>query len=300
MRIEKKQDGGDDTAANSIVFSCSNNRGSEVNAHSGFWGDWNQWTWCPGETYICGLQVRVESPGGDDTATGAYVIKVTYSGLCLTVQNGGSSWGNRITLDTCANGARHQTWSIVPIGASLYTLSPTHASGMCLDISGANSADGATVQLWGCNQTPAQIFSLNLPTRATTGRIEGLAGIFYRCLDVSGNNQNPGTFMHSFTITAQGTNAYQIKSAGGFCVAAQNYGTSSGTRVIIDRCTNGAMNQLWKTSAGYQGGIRLSPYHAPNLCMDVSYADMLNGAVVWLWNCHGGIAQSWKLMLPVS
>ncbi|KXZ44611.1 hypothetical protein GPECTOR_64g105 [Gonium pectorale] len=64
------------------------------------------------------------------------------------------------------------------------------------------------------------------------------------------------------------TNAYQIKSEAGFCVTVQNGGTNSGTRIILDNCVNGATNQLWKASAGFNAGVSLSPYHALNLCLD--------------------------------
>ncbi|KXZ48480.1 hypothetical protein GPECTOR_27g650 [Gonium pectorale] len=373
MRIEGK--GGDDTAANSIVFQCSNARGTDVIAHTGFWGDWTATRYCPGETYICGLQTRVESSDASDdtamnglriaccnfptntetavissgaimtrgsatsgtcldvtfnnqspgtfiqqwacssgenaaqyftitsTSTGAYTITTTQKGLCLTVQNGGTGYGTRIILDNCVNGARNQAWSIVPVGsdrANIFTVRPTHASEMCLDISGSSSANGAVVQLWGCNGTPAQFFSLSLPTRANTGSVQALAGENDRCLDVSGNRQNPGTYIQTFTVTAAGTNAYQLKSSGGFCMTVQNAGSFSGARIIIDRCVNGASNQLFRASAGYQGGVSLSPFHATNLCLDVSNGSTNNGAVVQLWNCNGSKSQSWKVTLPVS
>jgi len=75
-RVEPSQGGGDDTAANSVAFWCSEPRttdagGSYLEAHSGYWGDWSNWTGRHfGNTAICGLMVKIEDKQGkgDDTA----------------------------------------------------------------------------------------------------------------------------------------------------------------------------------------------------------------------------------------
>ncbi|KXZ52423.1 hypothetical protein GPECTOR_9g467 [Gonium pectorale] len=309
MRIESP--GGDDTAANSIVFTCSNQRGTDVNAHSGYWGDWTGYTYCPGETYVCGLQVRVESPGGDDTAlnglriaccsfpasndaavrsatkvktgttsgstclditgnsqnagtyiqqyacadtgsqlftltstfTGAYTITTIPNGLCVTAQNGGTGYGTRIILDRCANGARNQAFAVVPVGAGTFT-------------------------------TPAQVFTLDVPTRATTTTLQTLAGENNKCMDISG------------------TNVFQLKSTAGFCATMKSGGTTPGTRIILDTCVSGAKNQLFTVSAGYQAGLSLAPFNAPGMCLDVSGSSTAK-------NCNGSKGQSFKTSLPV-
>ncbi|KXZ48483.1 hypothetical protein GPECTOR_27g653 [Gonium pectorale] len=276
LRIEKQTTASDDTALNGISVGCmsgtsntvegnnGNDRGNGVYVHNGWWGDWTPYTFCPGQTYICGLQTRVESvEATDDTAMN----------------------GLRIA---CCNFPTNTDTSVISAG-SIKTRNSASSS-TCLDVL--------------CNRTPAQIFSLNLPTRANTGSVEALAGQNDRCLDVSGNRQTPGTYIQvgaqEFTITAAGTNAYQLKSSGGFCMTVQNAGAFSGARIIIDRCVNGASNQLFKASAGYQGGVSLSPFHATNLCLDVSNGSTNNGAIVQLWNCNGSKPQSWKVILPVS
>ncbi|XP_051536965.1 vitelline membrane outer layer protein 1-like isoform X2 [Myxocyprinus asiaticus] len=69
LRVESSQGGGDDTAANNIRFTCSEN--GEVLEGSGMsWGDWGDWSnTCPGKG-ICGIKTSIEEPqhSGDDTA----------------------------------------------------------------------------------------------------------------------------------------------------------------------------------------------------------------------------------------
>ncbi|KXZ43632.1 hypothetical protein GPECTOR_85g362 [Gonium pectorale] len=96
-----------------------------------------------------------------------------------------------------------------------------------------------------------------------------------------------------------GTNVYQIRSIGGFCATIQGAGTAAGTRVILGDCVAGARHQLFRASAGFQGGVALSPLHATGMCIDVSGASSSLGAVMHIWQCYGGPSQALKLTLPV-
>ncbi|KXZ43365.1 hypothetical protein GPECTOR_92g588 [Gonium pectorale] len=366
MRTEAYQGtSGDDTAANSIVFTCSNQKGTDTNAYSGLWGTWNDYTYCPGESYICGIQVRVEGKqgSGDDTAlngmrigccsfpssnetavttqamiytgtnsgkscldisnnnqvagtsiqqwtctnttaqyftvsstpTGAYTITTIPSGLCLAAKDSATSDGTKIALATCTS-ASNQLFAITPYGDGTFTLSPTHASSKCLDVSGASTSNGAAIQ----------IFTLSLPTRQTTTTM-GTGTTTGKCVDIKGGVQAAGTYIQQYTcnktpaqdwvIVTAGTNVYQIKSTSDFCLTAQNAGTSNGTRITIETCVSGAKYQMWQASAGYQGGVALSPLHKTNMCLDISNASSSNEAAV---QCNGTKAQTFTTTLPVT
>jgi hypothetical protein len=70
LKVEGGQGNGDDTAANSVKFSCSN--GAEIEASGG--GAWGSWTtnWVTGwpNSAICGVRAKFEGNQGkgDDTA----------------------------------------------------------------------------------------------------------------------------------------------------------------------------------------------------------------------------------------
>jgi hypothetical protein len=68
MRIEGSQGGGDDTAANSVEFSCTKNGTIQAPGGQG-WGSWGSWVQCPNDTAVCGLEIKFEGSqgGGDDT-----------------------------------------------------------------------------------------------------------------------------------------------------------------------------------------------------------------------------------------
>ncbi|XP_073799719.1 vitelline membrane outer layer 1 homolog a isoform X1 [Danio rerio] len=68
LRVESPQGIEDDSAANNIMFRCSD--GYELNGDGTDWGDWGSWSkTCQGKG-ICGIKTLVEGPQGiwDDTA----------------------------------------------------------------------------------------------------------------------------------------------------------------------------------------------------------------------------------------
>ncbi|XP_059381393.1 vitelline membrane outer layer protein 1-like [Carassius carassius] len=67
LRVESSQLFGDDTAANNIMFRCTQEYLYGDGTLWGKWGDWSQM--CRGKG-ICGIKTRIEKPqgSGDDTA----------------------------------------------------------------------------------------------------------------------------------------------------------------------------------------------------------------------------------------
>uniref|UniRef100_A0A8C1HJR0 Vitelline membrane outer layer protein 1-like n=1 Tax=Cyprinus carpio carpio TaxID=630221 RepID=A0A8C1HJR0_CYPCA len=67
LRVEPSQGNDDDTAANNIIFQCSQGTLHGDGTNWGHWGTWSQT--CEGKG-ICGLKTRIEVPQGrgDDTS----------------------------------------------------------------------------------------------------------------------------------------------------------------------------------------------------------------------------------------
>ncbi|MFP5368405.1 MAG: RICIN domain-containing protein, partial [Actinomycetes bacterium] len=73
---------------------------------------------------------------------GGAISTVQDAGLCLDVPGLSTAHGTRVTIWHC-NGGANQKWTITATSGGYYRLTPTHATNMCLDVSGVSSADGA-------------------------------------------------------------------------------------------------------------------------------------------------------------
>ncbi|HZU54852.1 MAG TPA: ricin-type beta-trefoil lectin domain protein [Actinocrinis sp.] len=117
----------------------------------------------------------------------------------------------------------------------------TGYQGLCLDVRSANSADGTPVQVYTCNGTSAQSWTL------TSGNQLQALG---KCLDVSGGGTANGTLVQLYTCNGTGAQVWQHQSNGeyvnpqsGKCLDDTGWG-GSGTQVQIWSCAGGA-NQQW-------------------------------------------------------
>lgn len=115
-------------------------------------------------------------------------------------------------------------------------------SGRCLDVPGANLADGAVLQIYDCNGSVAQQWTV---TAAGELRIGGSV-----CLeDTSGGaNSIPVTLRACHGGTGQRWSAPgdgSVRNAAtGLCLDVEAAGTENGSPVIVYECHLGA-NQLW-------------------------------------------------------
>ena len=66
FKVEGKQGGGDDTAANGLMLVCQTGGGYRT-SNEGGWGSWQGSKYCASGQHVCGIQTRVEAAqGGDD------------------------------------------------------------------------------------------------------------------------------------------------------------------------------------------------------------------------------------------
>ena len=116
----------------------------------------------------------------------------------------------------------------------------TGLAGKCLDVAGANSADGTAVQLYDCNGTAAQQWTVG-----GDGTIRALG----KCLDVSGANSANGTVVQLWDCNGSAAQNWSRPGDGsvralGKCLDASNNSSANGTRLQIWDCGSGA-NQKW-------------------------------------------------------
>ncbi|GAB1644016.1 ricin-type beta-trefoil lectin domain protein [Krasilnikovia sp. MM14-A1259] len=121
----------------------------------------------------------------------------------------------------------------------------TGFGGKCVDVAGANPANGTAVQLYDCNGSAAQSWTV-----AGDDSIQALG----KCLDVAGGGTANGTKIQLYDCN--GTNAQKWTPAGGAlvntgsgaCLDATDVSSANGTRLQIWSCT-GAANQQWQVPA---------------------------------------------------
>ncbi|OEJ97341.1 endo-1,4-beta-xylanase [Streptomyces thermolilacinus] len=114
------------------------------------------------------------------------------------------------------------------------------ASGRCLDVPGASTADGTQVQLWDCNNRANQQW-----THTATGELRVYGD---KCLDAAGTGNGARVQIYSCW---GGDNQKWRNSDGsivgvqsGLCLDAVANGTANGTQIQLYSCWNGA-NQRW-------------------------------------------------------
>jgi beta-glucanase (GH16 family) len=118
----------------------------------------------------------------------------------------------------------------------------TGLGGKCLDVAGANPANGTQVQLWDCNGTAAQNW-----TRPGDGTIRALG----KCLDVSGGSTADGARVQIWDCNGTGAQRWTYTAARDIvnpqankCLDVRGGSTANGTPTQLWTCT-GAANQKW-------------------------------------------------------
>jgi beta-glucanase (GH16 family) len=118
----------------------------------------------------------------------------------------------------------------------------TGLAGKCLDVAGANAADGTTVQLYGCNGTNAQQW-----TRPGDGTIRALG----KCLDVANAGVADGTRVQLATCNGNAAQQWTYTSGHDLvnpqankCLDVTGNNSADSTPTQIWTCSGGA-NQKW-------------------------------------------------------
>ncbi len=162
---------------------------------------------------VCGCTTPTSSTTSGGTMTVAYVAAYTTTG------GGGGGTGT------------NPTGPITGLG------------GLCVDVRGANSADFTPVQIYTCNGTNAQQWTV--VAAGSTLRALG------KCLDINGGGTADGTTVDLFTCNGTGAQVFIPQSDGalfnpqsGKCLDDTNFSTTPGTQLQIWDCS-GNTNQSW-------------------------------------------------------
>jgi chitosanase len=144
---------------------------------------------------------------------------------------------------------------VIPGAAVIYGLLPASAAagapitglgGKCVDVAGAGTANGTAVQLYDCNGSTAQQWSLSGGALVNAG-----SG---KCLDVTSASTANGAKVQLYDCNSTGAQKWTlsagelVNSGSGKCLDVTDKSTANGARLQIWTCT-GATNQIWSMSS---------------------------------------------------
>jgi hypothetical protein len=139
----------------------------------------------------------------------------------------------------------------------------TGIGGKCVDVSAANTANGTAIQLWDCNGTGAQQWTVG-----SDGTIRALG----KCMDVTSAGTANGTQIQLWDCNGTGAQQWVVTAAHDIlnpasnrCLDATGVSSANGTRLQIWDCTGGT-NQKWNAPAAGGG----NPPPPPNGIMAVA------------------------------
>jgi hypothetical protein len=120
----------------------------------------------------------------------------------------------------------------------------TGIGGKCVDVAGANTANGTPIQITDCTGNAAQNWTVG-----TDGTIRALG----KCMDVSGAGTADGTPVQLYDCNGTGAQQWVVTGAKDIvnpnankCLDATGNSSANGTRLQIWTCGGGA-NQKWTT-----------------------------------------------------
>jgi len=132
--------------------------------------------------------------------------------------------------------------------ASAATAGPiTGLGGKCVDVAAANTANGTPIQLYDCNGTAAQTW--------TVGNTDNSIRALGKCLDVTAASSADGAKVQLYDCNNTGaqkwtaSNGALVNTGSGKCLDVTDRNTANGTRLQIWTCS-GTTNQRWTLPGG--------------------------------------------------
>ena len=205
-------------------------------------------------------QAAVHLPSGNTMTINApaassaniYVQSLTVNGAASTATwMSNATWKNGVTLNFTL-GSSASSWgtgaSDAPPAYDASTLPgvgpiASGIAGKCADDDNRGTADGTKIQLYDCNGSVAQQFTV---------KSDGSLGIMGKCLDVTHSGTANGTLVQLWTCNNSGAQQWRQQADGtllnpesGRCLDDPNSSTTNGTQLQIYDC-NSSNAQKWK------------------------------------------------------
>lgn len=208
---------------------------------------------------------------------GSWTVISKSNGLALDVEGAWASEGARVDTYT-PNGTLAQRWHLVPaervLENGLYTFASSLSSGLVVDVKDASTAEGASVQVWSRNNSPAQKFQLTWSSYNRDDDIDA-------SVEVEGEEGSTGQHVEAWAMTIR------PMTATGQLLTAWDDGNVS----LVQPDPDNAERQLWIPLVAEGGGVTFLNV-ATELVLDVSGAGAYDGCPVGAYEQNGTAAQT--------
>ena len=176
-----------------------------------------------------------------------------------------------------------------------------------LDVEGAGTSNGTTVQMYVRNHTAAQRFDLlNTPVlnNGTYFLITALKNSMV--VDVAGGSPSNGTNIQLYTMNESGAQKWTIAQNGDGSYSIINAMTGKSLDITDGRIAsgvnvqqfkkNGSKAQKWRISWSPSGYFLISSAENPKIVLDVTGGNAVNGANIQVYSDNGTAAQGWSFL----
>jgi predicted alpha-1,2-mannosidase len=166
------------------------------------------------------------------------------------------------------------------------------SSTLCVDDSQSSTTDGNPVNIYGCNGTDAQSWTI-----APDGTIRALG----KCLDAWDSGTTNGTVIDLYECNGSGAQQWSVGANGALvnpesdlCLDDPNATTTQGTQLQLYTC-NGTNAQDWTLPAATAITGAVTSSVGSNLCLDDRSLGTANGNAIQIYTCNSTNAQQWTI-----
>ncbi|MBY8882115.1 lectin [Actinacidiphila acidipaludis] len=256
-------------------------------------------------TLPSGSTLTVNGNGAADNAP--YVQSATWNGAAWNnayAPAGAVAAGGTLTysLGTSANTSWASASSAAPPSYAGDTVAPPSprtgpvtsgvSSSQCIDDAGSSTSDGSHVQIYGCDGTAAQDWTI-----AADGTVRTLG----KCLDAANSGTSTGTLVQLWTCNGSGAQQWQpgangslVNPQSSLCLDDPNASTTERTQLQLWTC-NGSAAQNWTLPAATTRTGSVVAGVSSSLCLDDDANATTDGNPIQIWGCNTSDAQKWTM-----
>ena len=165
----------------------------------------------------------------------------------------------------------------------------------CADNSGNNQVNNNKIDIYECNGTGAQVWTLE-----ADGSIHNGTSSF--CMGVTGGGTANGTLIILRNCNGNASQEWRVMANGelinqnsGTCLDDSGNTTTNGTQLQIWNC-NGNIQQAWAELAPVPSSTGTITMQSPSgECIDNNGNNLANNNKIDIWSCNNSAAQNWAI-----